>query len=192
VRIADIQKGDTVVVYGGGAVGYHAMLAAMTYDSVRALMIDIEDEKLELAKKAGAAEAINGIKEDPVKRVYEWSDGRGADVAIEAVGFNKTLNQAILCVRKAGKVVLMGAPFEKVCFEFENYRKDFLFKEIKVSTSITNRKEEMPKLIELVRTKKIDLSRSVSQKLPFQKINEGFEIVKNNIGNPIRVVLEFD
>jgi len=86
----------------------------------------------------------------------------------------------------------MGAPFEKVCFEFENYRKDFLFKEIKVSTSITNRKEEMPKLIELVRTKKIDLSRSVSQKLPFQKINEGFEIVKNNIGNPIRVVLEFD
>ncbi len=47
-------------------------------------------------------------------------------------------------------------------------------------------------MIELVRTKKIDLSRSVSKKLPFEKINEGFEIVKNNIGNPIRVVLEFD
>jgi threonine dehydrogenase-like Zn-dependent dehydrogenase len=192
VRIADIQKGDTVVLYGGGAIGYHAMLAAMTYDSVRVFMIDTADEKLQLARKAGAAEVINALKEDPVKRVYELTDGRGAEVAIEAVGLNKTIHQAILSVRKAGRVVLMGAPWEQVCFEFENYRKDFLFKEIKISSSITNRKDEMPHLIELVRTKKIDLSRSVSLRLPFEKVNEGIEVVKNNVGNPIRVVLQFD
>jgi threonine dehydrogenase-like Zn-dependent dehydrogenase len=190
VCVADIQKGDTVVVYGGGAVGYHAMLSAMTYEGVRALMIDVEDEKLELARKAGAAEVIKATEEDPVQRVLELTEGRGADVVIEAVGFNETLNQAILMVRKAGRVVLMGAPWETIRFEFEHYRRDFLFKEITVSTSITNRRDEMPRLIELVRTKGIDLSRSVSVKLPFEKINEGFEIVKNNVGNPIRVVLE--
>lgn len=192
VRIADIQKGDTVVVYGGGAIGYHAMLGALTYDGVRAFMIDTVDEKLELAKEAGAAAVINAQHEDAVDTVNRLTDGRGAAVAIEAVGSLKTVNQAILSVGKAGKAVLMGAPWEKIVFEFENYRKDFLFKEIKITSSITNRKDEMNPLIELVRTKKIDLSRSISLTLPFEKVNDGIEIVKNNVGNPIRVVMQFD
>jgi threonine dehydrogenase-like Zn-dependent dehydrogenase len=192
VRRANIHKGDSVVIYGGGAIGYHAMLSAMSYDSVRAYMIDTVDKKLELAKKAGAAEVINALREDPVQRILALTEGRGADVVIEAVGLNKTINQAILCVRKAGRIVFMGAPFEKVSFDFENYRKDFLFKEITMTSSITNRREEMPQLIELVRTKKIDLSRSVSVKLPFGKINEGFEMVNHDVGNLVRVVLEFD
>ena len=192
VRVADIQKGDVVVVYGGGAIGYHAMLAAMTYDGVRAFMVDTVAEKLELAKKAGADAVINAKREDPVDAVRRLTDGRGAAVSIEAVGSPKTVNQAILSLRKAGRAVLMGAPWEKIVFEFENYRKDFLFKELKISSSITNRKDEMEPLIELVKTKKIDLSRSISLTLPFDKINAGIKIVRNNVGNPIRVVLEFD
>jgi len=47
-------------------------------------------------------------------------------------------------------------------------------------------------LIELVKSKRIDLSRSISLTLPFEKVNDGIEIVRNNFGNPIRVVLEFD
>lgn len=192
VRIADIQKGDTVVVYGGGAIGYHAMLAAMTFDNARAFMVDTAEKKLELAKKAGAATVINALKEDPVEKIRELTDGRGAAVSIEAVGLNKTINQAILSVRKAGMVILMGAPWEKVIFNFDDYRKEFLFKEIKIASSITNRKDEMPQLIELVRTRKIDLSRSVSLTLTLENVNKGVEIVKNNVGNPIRVVMKFD
>ena len=192
VRVADIQKGDTVVVYGAGAIGYHAMLGALTYDDVRVFMVDTVDEKLELAKKAGAAAVINAEHEDPVDAVRRLTDGRGAAVAIEAVGSLKTVNQAILSVRKAGRAVLMGAPWEKIVFEFENYRRDFLFKELKISSSITNRKDEMEPLIELVKTKRIDLSHSISLTLPFEKINDGIKIVRNNVGNPIRVVMEFD
>ena len=192
VRVADIQKGDVVVVYGGGAVGYHAMLAAMTYEGVRAFMVDTVDEKLELAKKAGAAAVIHAEREDPVDAVRRLTDGRGAAVSIEAVGSPKTVNQAILSLRKVGRAVLMGAPWEKIVFEFENYRKDFLFKELKISASITNRKDEMEPLIELVKTKRIDLSRSISLTLPFDKINDGIKTVRDNVGNPIRVVLEFD
>jgi len=192
VRVADIQKGDTVVVYGGGAIGYHAMLGALTYDGVRAFMVDTVDEKLELAKKAGAAAVINAEHEDPVDAVRRLTDGRGAAVAIEAVGSPKAVNQAILSLRKAGRAVLMGAPWEKIVFEFEDYRKDFLFKELKISSSITNRKDEMEPLIELVKTKRIDLSHSISLTLPFEKINDGIKIVRNNVGNPIRVVMEFD
>jgi threonine dehydrogenase-like Zn-dependent dehydrogenase len=173
-------------------MGYHAMLGAMTYEGVQAFMVDTVDEKLELAEKAGAAAVINARYEDPVEAVRRLTDGRGAAVAIEAVGLSQTFNQAVLCLRKAGRAVLMGAPWEKIVFEFENYRKDFLFKELKISSSITNRKDEMEPLIELVKTKRIDLSNSISQKLPFEKINEGIEIVKNNVGNPIRVVLAFD
>jgi threonine dehydrogenase-like Zn-dependent dehydrogenase len=135
---------------------------------------------------------INALKEDPVKKILALTDGRGADVVIEAVGLNKTINQSIMSVRKAGRLVFIGAPFEKVSFEFDNYRKNFLFKEIKMTSSITNRKDEMPELIELVRAKKIDLSLSVSLKLPFEKINEGLDIVNNDVGNPMRVVLEFN
>ena len=73
----------------------------------------------------------------------------------------------------------------------ERIEKDFLFKEIRISSSITNRKDEMPELIDLVETKKIDLSRSVSLTLPFERINEGIERVKKNVEHPIRVVLQF-
>ena len=192
IRRAEIHKGDTVVIYGGGAIGYHAMLCAMSYDSVRVFMIDTVDKKLELAEKAGAAVVISALREDPVKKILTLTDGRGADVVIEAVGLNKTINESIISVRKAGRLVFIGAPFEKVSFEFDNYRKNFLFKEIKMTSSITNRKDEMPELIELVRTKKIDLSLSVSLTLPFEKINEGLNIVNNDVGNPMRVVLEFN
>ncbi len=192
VRVADIQKGDTIVVYGAGAIGYHAMLGALTYDAVRVFMVDTVDEKLELAQKAGAAAVINAEHENPVDAVRRLTDGRGAAVAIEAVGSPKTVNQAILSLRKAGRAVLMGAPWENIVFEFEDYRRVFLFKELKISSSITNRKDEMEPLIELVKTKRIDLSHSISLTLPFEKINDGIEIVKNNVGNPIRVVLEFD
>jgi threonine dehydrogenase-like Zn-dependent dehydrogenase len=192
IRRAEIHKGDTVVIYGGGAVGYHAMLCAMSYDSVRVFMIDTIDKKLELAEKAGAALVINPLREDPVKKILALTDGRGADVVIEAVGLQKTINQSLISVRKAGRLVFLGAPFEKVSFEFDNYRKNFLFKEIKMTSSITNRKDEMPELIELVRTKKVDLSLSVSLTLPFEKINEGLDIVNNDIGNPMRVVLELN
>jgi len=192
VRVADIQKEDTVVVYGAGAIGYHAMLGALTYDDVRVFMVDTVDEKLELAKKAGAAAVINAEHEDPVDAVRRLTDGRGTAVAIEAVGSPKTVNQAILSLRKAGRAVLMGAPWEKIVFEFEDYRRDFLFKELKISSSITNRKDEMEPLIELVKTKRIDLSHSISLTLPFEKINDGIKIVRNNVGNPIRVVMEFD
>jgi len=192
IRRAEIKKGDTVVIYGGGAVGYHAMLCAMSYDSARVFMIDTIDKKLKLAEKAGATLVINPLREDPVKKILALTDGRGADVVIEAVGLQKTINQSLVSVRKAGRLVFLGAPFEKVSFEFDNYRKNFLFKEIKMTSSITNRKDEMPELIELVRTKKIDLSLSVSLTLPFEKINEGLDIVNNDIGYPMRIVLEFD
>jgi threonine dehydrogenase-like Zn-dependent dehydrogenase len=191
VQIADIQRGDTVVVYGAGAIGYHAMLGVLTYEGIRAFMVDTVDEKLQLAKRAGAAAIINAQHEDPVEAVNRLTDGRGAAVAIEAVGSLRTVNQAILSVRKAGRVVLMGAPWEKIVIEFDNYRKDFLFKEVKITSSITNRKDEMNSLIQLVRTKKIDLSRSISRTLPFEKINAGIEIVKNNVGHPIRIVIKF-
>ena len=191
IRIADIQKGDTVAIYGAGAIGYHAMLAAMAHESARVFMIDTVGKKLKLAKEAGATDVINPVREDPVRKVRELTEGRGVSVAIEAVGLNKTIRQAILSVRKAGRVLLMGAPWEPVDFTFENYRKDFLFREIRISSSITNRKDEMPELIDLVKTKKIDLSRSVSLTLPFERINEGIERVKENVGHPIRVVLLF-
>jgi threonine dehydrogenase-like Zn-dependent dehydrogenase len=192
VRVADIHKGDVVVVYGGGAIGYHAMLGALACDGVQAFMVDTVDEKLELAKKAGATAVIHAEHEDPVDAVMRLTNGRGAAVAIEAVGLPETVNQAVLSLRKAGRAVLMGAPWEKILFEFENYRKDFLFKELKICSSITNRKDEMEPLIELVRTKRIDLSRSVSLRLPFENINDGLDVVKNDVGHPLRVVLEFD
>jgi threonine dehydrogenase-like Zn-dependent dehydrogenase len=189
IRIADIQKGDTVAIFGAGAVGYHAMLAAMVHESIRVFMIDTVERKLEQAKEAGAADVINPLREDPVRKVRELTEGRGVSVAIEAVGLSKTIHQAILSVRKAGRVVLMGAPWEPVDFALENYRKDFLFKEIRISSSITNRKDEMPELIDLVKAKKIDLSRSVSLTLPLDRINEGIERVQEDVEHPIRVVL---
>lgn len=99
--------GSTLVVYGTGAVGLSAIMAAKNTGATTIIGVDLHDARLSLAKKYGATHLINASNCDPVERVKEIS-GRPADFALECTGNIKVVRQAIDSVGMLGTVCLIG------------------------------------------------------------------------------------
>src|SRR5438034_2419177 len=89
-----VTADDTVAVFGCGGVGLGA-ISASHYCGARTIAVDIDDKKLEIAQKAGAAYTINTSKEQLHERLLEFTDGSGPDVVVEAIGMPQTFRAAV-------------------------------------------------------------------------------------------------
>jgi threonine dehydrogenase-like Zn-dependent dehydrogenase len=105
--IAGIQSGDTVAVVGAGPVGFFAAQAARVYDPAQVLVLDMQADRLALAEKAGAT-PINVGERNGETAVDSLTEGRGADVVIEAVGAVPAFQSAIDVVRRGGTICVVG------------------------------------------------------------------------------------
>jgi threonine dehydrogenase-like Zn-dependent dehydrogenase len=105
--IAGIEPGDTVAVVGAGPVGFFCVQAALLHGAKEVLALDLESDRLALAEKVGAV-PINVREHNPEMAVCERTEGRGADVVIEAVGSTPAFETAIHVVRRGGLVTLVG------------------------------------------------------------------------------------
>jgi threonine dehydrogenase-like Zn-dependent dehydrogenase len=105
--IAAIEPGDTVAVVGCGPVGFFCMQAARALGAGRVFGIDLEPGRLELAASVGA-EPVNARERHPASALAEATDGRGADVVVEAVGTPDAFQSAVGMVRRGGRVVVVG------------------------------------------------------------------------------------
>jgi L-iditol 2-dehydrogenase len=108
VSLTPIGVGDTAVVVGAGMIGLCLVQVLRAAGCSRVFAVDLEAERLELARKLGADAVLDPQKADVAKTVAEATDGRGADVAFEAVGITATVKSAIGAVRRGGTVTLVG------------------------------------------------------------------------------------
>jgi len=106
----DVQRGDTVAVFGCGGVGDAAVAGARLAGATTIVAVDLDDRKLELARSFGATHTVNAGTTDPVEAVRQATGGFGADVCIEAVGHPAVLEQAFFARDLAGTVVQVGVP----------------------------------------------------------------------------------
>jgi L-iditol 2-dehydrogenase len=107
VSLTPLAVGDTAVVVGAGTIGLCLVQALRAAGCGRVIAVDLEPEKLEQACKLGADVAIDGAA-DVARAVAEMTEGRGADVAFEAVGVAASVKTAIAAVRRGGTVTLVG------------------------------------------------------------------------------------
>lgn len=110
-RKANVEAGQTVVVFGLGAIGFITVQWLKYLGCDKVIVVDIIDEKLETAKKLGADLCLNGKKCDVIKSIMEFTNGKGADAAIELAGSMFTQVQSIDSVRKMGTVVFCGISY---------------------------------------------------------------------------------
>jgi len=103
-----VELGDTAVVFGLGFMGQVILQGIKKNGAGTVIGVDVVDSKLKLARERGADVLINASEEDPVKRVLEVTNGKGADVSIEAVGVGKTVNQAASMLKKGGILGMFG------------------------------------------------------------------------------------
>jgi len=187
LRRSRIEHSDTIIIYGVGGLGIHAVqLASKVFGAGKVIAVDISDKKLKLALKLGADEVINASVKDPVKEIERYTNGEYADVVIDFVGHKKTIENGIKCVGKGGKLVLVGIGEENI--EISPY-KTIIGKEMEIIGVNDHLKSELIHLIKLVSNNKIDLSMSITHRLSLEEVNYGMEILEKNIDDPIRIVL---
>jgi threonine dehydrogenase-like Zn-dependent dehydrogenase len=116
VARARITSADTVAIFGCGGVGLGAV-AASAFRGAKTIAIDVDDAKLEIARKAGAAFSINSRQQDLKAAMMELTGGFGPQVVIEAVGRPETFVAAVELVAFTGRVVYIGYAKEPVTYE---------------------------------------------------------------------------
>src|ERR671930_1038461 len=108
VKNANLKPDENVVVVGTGGLGLMAIQLAKAVTGARIIAMDLDDQKLDIAKKNGAEVTINSKKEDPVKAVMELTDKLGADAVIDFVNASKTVESDMQFLRRRARLVLVG------------------------------------------------------------------------------------
>jgi alcohol dehydrogenase, propanol-preferring len=108
VKNAGLKPDDNVVVVGTGGLGLMAIQLAKAVTGANIIAMDLDDEKLDVAKKNGANIAINSKKEDPVKAVMEVTDNLGADAVLDFVNASATVETDMKFLRRRARLVLVG------------------------------------------------------------------------------------
>jgi 2-desacetyl-2-hydroxyethyl bacteriochlorophyllide A dehydrogenase len=157
---------DTVAVIGCGAVGLGAV-AASAFRGANTVIIDIDDAKLAIAKRAGAHHSINSRSEDVHARLKDLTDGHGPDVVIEAVGSPATYRMAIEEVAFTGRVVYVGYSKEPVTYE----TKYFVQKELDILGS-RNSLDEFPEVIAMLLQGRFPVESTISKVVSLEQAGE--------------------
>ena len=182
----DIKPGDVVAVVGSGPVGLFAQMAALTFNPKVVLAIDQMPERLEMARKIGAV-PVDMSKEDAASVVRQHSEGRGADVVLEAVGIEASLKSCWNYVRPAGTISAVGMytepefPFPM----FQSFLRDITFK-----IGMCPVKRYMGQMLKLVQDGKADPSQIITHTFPLDEAPHAYDIFTNRKDNCIKVVLK--
>jgi propanol-preferring alcohol dehydrogenase len=108
VKNANLKPNDNVVIVGTGGLGLMAIQLAKAVTGAKIIAMDLDDQKLGVAKKNGADITINSKKEDPVKATMELTDNLGADAVIDFVNASKTVQTDMQFLRRRARLVLVG------------------------------------------------------------------------------------
>lgn len=112
IRVSNIELGDNVIVMGMGTIGNIAAQLAKNQGG-QVIAIDINDKRLELAKKCGIEKTINPLNTNPEDTVLQMTDGKKANTLIDATGNSKAIESSFNLISRMGELILLGSPREE-------------------------------------------------------------------------------
>jgi alcohol dehydrogenase len=168
-----VKPGDTIAIVGAGPIGMSALLTAQFYSPAKIYMIDIDENRLALAKKWGATDTINSSPTDAVKKIMsETADG--VDVAIEAAGFPTTFDICQQIVRPGGHVANIGVHGQSVDLQIQ----DLWIKNITITMGLVNT-NTTPMLLKTVTSGKIQPEKLITHHFKLDEIIKAYEVFGN-------------
>ncbi|MBM4084045.1 MAG: galactitol-1-phosphate 5-dehydrogenase [Planctomycetes bacterium] len=184
VNLARIKLNDTVVAVGTGIIGLLALQAARVVGAGKIIAVDLETEKLDTARRLGADVGLKADACNVAEEVKKLSDGRGADVALEAVGIAPTVKTGVQCLRKGGTLVLIGNLSPTV--------------ELPLQTCVTRQVtligscafvHDYPACIELIAQRKVNVDALISAVAPLAEGPRWFERLHGKEPGLLKVIL---
>ena len=180
-----VKPGDTIAIVGAGPVGMAALLTAQFYSPAIIYMIDVDENRLDLAKKFGATHTINSGKEDAVKKIMsETKDG--VDVSIEAVGIPDTFNICQNIVRPGGHLANVGVHGKKVDLQIQK----LWISNITITTGLVNT-NTTPMLLKTVTSGKLEPAKLITHHFKLNSILNAYKVFGNaSKENAMKVIIE--
>lgn len=190
LRKGRVKDGETVAVFGVGGLGLSAIQLARALGAVEVYAVDIKQDKLELASEYGAI-PVDASRRDSVEEILELTRGKGVDVALEMIGLQATMRQAIETIGVLGRAVIVGLGQSPL--EVQPYQK-LIGYEAEIIGSNDHLLQELPLLIDMARRKILDTSHVVSQTLPLdaEKINQRLDDLENYTSDVRAVIVQQD
>jgi threonine dehydrogenase-like Zn-dependent dehydrogenase len=158
-----VESADTVAVFGCGGVGLGAVAGA-AFRGATVIGLDLEDEKLATARKAGATHTINTASGNLHAELAQLTDGRGPDVMIEAIGLPETFRAAVEEVAFTGRVVYIGYAKEQVAYE----TRLFVQKELDILGSRNALPEDFRDVIRMLESHRFPVEEAVTHVVPME------------------------
>jgi threonine dehydrogenase-like Zn-dependent dehydrogenase len=159
-----VAPGDAVAVFGCGGVGLGAVAGA-AFRGATVIGVDLDDAKLAIAREAGAAHVINTATGDLHKQLEDLTEGRGADVVIEAIGLPQTFRAAVEEVAFTGRVVYIGYAKEQVAYE----TRQFVQKELDILGSRNAQPEDFRDVIRMLEAHRFPVNDAVTHIVPLEE-----------------------
>jgi len=191
INTGEVKLGESVAVIGCGGVGVAAIAGAALAGATTIIAVDIDDAKLEQAKKFGATHTVNSANTDAVDGIKGLTGGFGADVVIDAVGIKDTFIQSFQARDLAGRVVLVGVPDPGTTWEIpldEVFGRGGAIKSSWYGDTLPSR--DFPMLIDQYRLGRLDLDAFVSERITLDDVEPAFD--KMARGEVLRSVVEIN
>ncbi|MBR5951231.1 MAG: zinc-dependent alcohol dehydrogenase family protein [Actinomycetaceae bacterium] len=187
VQYGEVKPGDTVAIVGSGPIGLSNLLTAQLYSPAQLIVIDMDENRLALAKELGATDVINPAKEDAVARVFELTDGRGVDVAIEAVGYPATFDTCQKIVKEGGHLANVGVHGQPVSLEIEK----LWIKNIAITMGLVNA-NTTDMLMKAVQSGKLQPKKLATHHFKFDEFEKAYEVFENAAENKaVKVIIDY-
>jgi threonine dehydrogenase-like Zn-dependent dehydrogenase len=192
---AGLKKDDTVAIWGAGKVGHAILQAVRTKTNNTVFMVDVLDKRLGIAAdNYDNIIAINSTEQNPVEVIHEYTKGRGVDIAFEAVGHARNIEDhpnpvqsCILSIRGAGTVCVLGLSSE----ESPILTKDLIWREAKIVASRVNH-GEFQDAIEHLSKGNLKPEIMISKEVNPSQVMDAFHLLDNEPENNLKIMIKLD
>lgn len=169
----DYQEGDSAAIFGVGPTGMMHVMLAQSKKFSKIFCSDVNDFRLDFAKKFNIAESINSADKNRLQKILDQTENRGVDVAIVATSSLKALQDAINVVRKGGTVMMFGVPSKGAKMEIDLSK--IYSKEITLVTSYAASDNDTKDALNLIHSGEIDVAKLITHKYQISDSQKAFD-----------------
>jgi alcohol dehydrogenase len=183
-----VSIGDTVAVFAQGPIGLCATAGARLMGATTIIGVDAVPARMEIARKMGADHVVDFTKTDPVEEIMRLTDGRGVDVAIEALGRQETFEAALRVLRPGGTLSSLGVYSGDLKIPLGPFLAGLGDHTI-VTTLCPGGKERMRRLMEVIASNRLDTGRLVTHRFKLDQIEEAYDLFANQRDGVLKVAI---
>lgn len=186
IRKINNIEGKKIIVLGGGPIGNLTAQVAKALGANSILLTEVNDFRLKLAKEVGIDFVVNPAKVNLTDEIKKCFGADKADVIIECVGLESTVDTALQNARKGTEIILVGVFGEKTTIDLNVIQNS----ELRLIGVLMYQKQDYLKAIELVSTNKIDVESLITNHFPFLEYQRAYEYIEKNREKVMKVMID--